>query len=241
MSAYTIYKELFPPQTVEHVKRAHFTSPEKINLIVAKSSLLQVYDFVEFTPAVDGYMHDATNGVIEADGEETGEVEEDDTEAQERFHGQDEQVSSFFPTPYVGYFLHIIHIKALVYPKLRPLKKDVLGTNSGRLELVAQYKLNGNIATMGVIRTSSARGNQGCDSILLGFNDAKVYINWQTKKSNLNWRLEKMSLLEWSPSTNNIVTVSIHYYEKDDLKVGLPGVTYVKSNNSNGRISRKSS
>lgn len=50
-----------------------------------------------------------------------------------------------------------------------------------------------------------------------------------------------MSLLEWSPSTNNIVTVSIHYYEKDDLKVGLPGVTYVKSNNSNGRISRKSS
>lgn len=93
MSAYTIYKELFPPQAVEHVKRAHFTSPDKINLIVAKSSLLQVYDFVEFTPSVDGFMHDATNGVIEADGEETGEVEEDDTEAQERFHGQDEQVS----------------------------------------------------------------------------------------------------------------------------------------------------
>ncbi|RUS19169.1 hypothetical protein BC937DRAFT_87899 [Endogone sp. FLAS-F59071] len=27
-----------------------------------------------------------------------------------------------------------------------------------------------------------------------------------------------MSLLEWSPSTNSIVTVSIHYYEKDDFK-----------------------
>jgi cleavage and polyadenylation specificity factor subunit 1 len=27
-----------------------------------------------------------------------------------------------------------------------------------------------------------------------------------------------MSLLEWSPSTNSIVTVSIHYYERDEYK-----------------------
>lgn len=28
-----------------------------------------------------------------------------------------------------------------------------------------------------------------------------------------------MSLLEWSPATNSIVTVSIHYYERDEYKV----------------------
>lgn len=28
-----------------------------------------------------------------------------------------------------------------------------------------------------------------------------------------------MSLLEWSPATNSIVTVSIHYYERDEFKV----------------------
>jgi cleavage and polyadenylation specificity factor subunit 1 len=27
-----------------------------------------------------------------------------------------------------------------------------------------------------------------------------------------------MSLLEWSPATNSIVTVSIHYYERDEFK-----------------------
>jgi hypothetical protein len=29
-----------------------------------------------------------------------------------------------------------------------------------------------------------------------------------------------MSLLEWSPATNSIITVSIHYYERDEFKVG---------------------
>jgi cleavage and polyadenylation specificity factor subunit 1 len=47
MSAYTICKELLPPQTVEHVEKAHFTSPHKVNIIVARGTLLEVYDFVE--------------------------------------------------------------------------------------------------------------------------------------------------------------------------------------------------
>ena len=64
--------------------------------------------------------------------------------------------------------------KALAFPKLKPLKNDLLESTSGRLELVAQYKLNGNVASMGIIRTVSPRGKQGCDSLLLAFNDAKV-------------------------------------------------------------------
>ncbi|KAI8072997.1 CPSF A subunit region-domain-containing protein [Gongronella butleri] len=148
MSAYTIHKELFPPQTVEHVQRGHFTSPHAVNLIVAKDSLLQIYRFVEYVPRPPDNTTTAP-----------------DQEA---------------------------------YPPLIPLGNDA--TTSARLELVSQYKLNGSIASMGVIRTTSPRGKQGCDSLLLAFDDAK------------------MSLLEWSPETNSIVTVSLHYYERDELR-----------------------
>lgn len=50
MSAYTVYQELFPPQTVEQVETSHFTSADAINLVVAKASLLQIYEFVEYVP-----------------------------------------------------------------------------------------------------------------------------------------------------------------------------------------------
>lgn len=50
MSAYAVYQELFPPQTVEQVETSHFTSPDAINLVVAKASLLQIYEFVEYVP-----------------------------------------------------------------------------------------------------------------------------------------------------------------------------------------------
>lgn len=47
MSAYTICKELLPPQTVEHVEKAQFTSPYSNNLLVARGTLLEIYEFVE--------------------------------------------------------------------------------------------------------------------------------------------------------------------------------------------------
>jgi cleavage and polyadenylation specificity factor subunit 1 len=57
---------------------------------------------------------------------------------------------------------------------MKPVKKSTADSSSGRLELVAQYKLNGTIATIGVVKTTSPRGKEGCDSLLLGFSDAKV-------------------------------------------------------------------
>lgn len=47
MSIYPLYKDLFPPTGVEEVVCASFTSPTDINLIVARSSILQIYRFVE--------------------------------------------------------------------------------------------------------------------------------------------------------------------------------------------------
>ncbi|KAI9004902.1 CPSF A subunit region-domain-containing protein [Phycomyces nitens] len=172
MSVYAIYQELFPPQTVEHAERAHLTSPDAINLVVAKASLLQVYAFVEYTPESTLDDEEADQDINQSDSDK--EIEN------ERSNRDEEQT--------------------LVYPKLKLLKKSLMDTTKGRLELVAQYKLNGSVSAMGVVRTSTARGKAGCDSLLLGFNDAK------------------MSLLEWSPETHSIVTVSIHYYERDEMK-----------------------
>ncbi|CEP07342.1 hypothetical protein [Parasitella parasitica] len=175
MSAYAIYQELFPPQTVEQVETSHFTSPDATNLVVAKASLLQIYEFVEYIP--------------------------DQTSAADDVEQQDDSVSM------VGQELASERLAekedmTLEFPKIKPIKqcKGMQESSSGRLELVAQYKLNGTIATMGVVKTDSPRGKEGCDSLLLGFSDAK------------------MSLLEWSPATNSIVTVSIHYYERDEFK-----------------------
>ncbi|KAG0331722.1 Cleavage and polyadenylation specificity factor subunit 1 [Podila humilis] len=123
MSMYTLAKELFPPTGIERVVRCNFVRPDILNVIVAKSSVLEIYSFVE------------------------------------------------------------------------PLQADQLP----RLDLVASYRLNGIITSLGVIRTSSS-GQHGLDSILVSFKDAK------------------MSLLEWSFSNHCIVTVSIHFYERDDYK-----------------------
>ncbi|KAK3835815.1 MAG: CPSF A subunit region-domain-containing protein [Linnemannia elongata] len=123
MSMYTLAKELFPPTGIERVVRCNFIRPDILNVIVSKSTVLEVYNFTE------------------------------------------------------------------------PAQADQLP----RLELVASYRFNGVITSMGVIRTSSS-GQHGLDSILVSFKDAK------------------MSLLEWSFSTHSIVTVSIHYYERDDYK-----------------------
>lgn len=79
-----------------------------------------------------------------------------------------------------------------MYPQLRPAKNGLLDTSSARLELVAQYKLNGNVSSMGVVRTSSPRGKQGCDSLLLAFNDAKVGLIMLLNKNVITQPVEPM-------------------------------------------------
>lgn len=85
MSAYAIYKELFPPQTVEHVQRGHFTSPDTINLIVAKASLLQIYNFIEYVP-----QSNTTTDANNADNTQDN-VEENDLDTQNRLGTREDE------------------------------------------------------------------------------------------------------------------------------------------------------
>ncbi|KAI8825062.1 CPSF A subunit region-domain-containing protein [Fimicolochytrium jonesii] len=69
-----------------------------------------------------------------------------------------------------------------------------------KLNLHAEFRLQGNVTSIGVVRTTTPVGLLGMDSLLLSFKDAK------------------MSLIEFSTATQNIVTVSIHYYEREEFK-----------------------
>ncbi|KAG9306400.1 hypothetical protein G9A89_018283 [Geosiphon pyriformis] len=160
MSIYPLYKEIFPPTVVEEVAYANFTGPNDINLIVGRTSILQIYKFFEEVDLASELAAIDENPVVS----ELGHKDED----------QD-----------------------FIFPALKPANSSL--TMTAHLELVAQYKLHGNIASIGVIRTISSGAN-GMDSLLLSFKDAKL------------------SLLEFSLATNNVITVSIHYYEREEFK-----------------------
>ncbi|KAJ3215584.1 Cleavage and polyadenylation specificity factor subunit 1 [Dinochytrium kinnereticum] len=84
--------------------------------------------------------------------------------------------------------------------------EGVNGERSGRtakvarLELAGEFRMNGNITSMVTVRTSTSVGLGGMDSLLLSFRDAK------------------MALIEYSRSQQTIVTVSMHYYEREEFK-----------------------
>ena len=67
-----------------------------------------------------------------------------------------------------------------------------------KLVLVSEYEVSGTIAALG--RVKSQRSKSGGDLLLVAIRDAKL------------------SLVEWDPERYSISTVSIHYYERDDLQ-----------------------
>ncbi|KAI8619412.1 CPSF A subunit region-domain-containing protein [Chytriomyces sp. MP71] len=67
------------------------------------------------------------------------------------------------------------------------------------LKLVSEFKLNGVVASLAVVRLPA----RPTDSLLLAFADAK------------------MSLVDYSTSSSSLVTVSIHYFERDEFKKEL--------------------
>ncbi|KAJ3040299.1 Cleavage and polyadenylation specificity factor subunit 1 [Rhizophlyctis rosea] len=145
-SIYSLYKELLPPTGVQCCAEARFTSPYNVNLLIAKGSMLEVYDVVQDDKATGG------------DG------------------GGDQTLSQI------------------------STQNENTARKTPRLELRDQFKLHGNIMSIGVIRTSTSVGLLGMDSLLLSFKDAK------------------MSLIEYSVASQNIVTVSIHFYEREEFK-----------------------
>ncbi|KAH7155848.1 CPSF A subunit region-domain-containing protein [Dactylonectria estremocensis] len=74
-------------------------------------------------------------------------------------------------------------------------------TNNTKLVLVAEIPLAG--AVIGLARLKTKNTRSGGEALLLAYNAAK------------------MCLAEWDPKKNTLETISIHYYEKDELQ-GAP-------------------
>ena len=147
------YTELTPPTAVTHCLSLPFLSPSANNLIVAKTSLLQIFSFKS----------------VLADSNVTP-----DTTIEAR----------------------------------RP-SATVSGTGTGaalrgdrahttKLVLIAQYELSGTVTSLARVKILGSKS--GGEALLVSLRDAKL------------------SLVEWDPQRYSISTISIHFYEREDLR-----------------------
>ena len=67
-----------------------------------------------------------------------------------------------------------------------------------KLECLSSFTLHDNIETIAAVSLNPAR-----DSLLLGFKDAKL------------------SIVEYDPYSHDLKTISLHYFEKDEIKVNF--------------------
>ncbi|MCJ1436137.1 mRNA cleavage and polyadenylation factor subunit [Xylographa pallens] len=143
------FTQLTPPTAVTHTISLPFLSASANNLVVAKTSLLQIYSFKTVV----------SNAVEQDAGIPNGH----------------ERRTSGVKGP----------------------GRDRVQTT--KLVLIAQYDLSGTIIGLGRVKT--LRSTSGGEALLVALKDAKL------------------SLIEWDPERYSISTISVHFYERDDLQV----------------------
>ena len=152
------YTELTPPTAVTHSLALPFLSTSANNLIVAKTSLLQVFSLKSVVTNVS----DDTNRNAQVSNHNQ----------REEAHGPDSSL-----------------------PHSATAKGDRVHTT--KLVLVAQFELAGTITSLA--RVKILRSKSGGEALLVALRDAKL------------------SLVEWDPEKYSISTISIHYYEREDI------------------------
>lgn len=151
------YTELTPPTAVTHSLALPFLSASANNLVIAKTSLLQIFSLKSV----------ATK--IEDDPSRT---------AQTSNQNQHEANGPFSSLPHSA-----------------TAKGDRLHTT--KLVLVAQFELAGIVTSLARVRI--LRSKSGGEALLVALRDAKL------------------SLVEWDPERYSISTISLHYYEREDI------------------------
>lgn len=146
------YTELTPPTAVTHSLSLPFLSSSANNLVIAKTSLLQIFSFKSI-------------------------VSNSNVENVRKYH------SSHLGQP-------------LFSGEAIPVRAERVHTT--KLVLVAEYTLSGTITS--IARVKILKSKSGGEAILLALRDAKL------------------SLIEWDPERYSISTISIHYYEREDLQ-----------------------
>ena len=156
------YTELTPPTAVTHSLALPFLSASANNLIVAKTSLLQVFSLKSVV----------TN-------------HSDDPSRNAQHSGQNQPEEARGPDSSL--------------PHSATAKGDRVHTT--KLVFVAQFELAGTITSLA--RVKILQSKSGGEALLVALRDAKV------------------SLVEWDPEKYSISTISIHYYEREDILSSL--------------------
>lgn len=162
------YTELTPPTAVTHSLSLPFLSSSANNLIVAKTSLLQIFSFK------------STAGNINTDYNRN--VAQNTNQPNRNAAQNTNQLSR--------------SRNSLLQSEVGPSRGERVHTT--KLVLVAEYNLSGTITSIG--RVKILKSKSGGEVILVALRDAKL------------------SLVEWDPERHSISTISIHYYEREDLQ-----------------------
>lgn len=152
------YTELTPPTAVTHSLALPFLSASTNNLVVAKTSLLQVFSLKSV--------------VINTNDDPGRHVQISSQNLREEANGPDSSL-----------------------PHSATAKGDRLHTT--KLILVAQFELAGTITSLA--RVKVLKSKSGGEALLVALRDAKL------------------SLVEWDPERYSVSTISIHYYEREDI------------------------
>lgn len=160
------YTELTPPTAVTHSLTLPFLAADANNLVVAKTSLLQIFSLKTISFEVDGSAGDGNQSTRQNDLSDP------------RLNDDNGLESSF------------LGVDAALLRTERARKT--------KLVLLAEYTLSGTVTSLVKVKIASSKS--GGEAILVGFRDAKL------------------SLVEWDPDRPGISTISIHYYEQDELQ-----------------------
>lgn len=152
------YTELTPPTAVTHSLALPFLSASANNLIVAKTSLLQVFSLKSVVTSTSDLP--SRNAHISSHNQ------------REEAHGPDSSI-----------------------PHSATAKGDRVHTT--KLVMIAQFELAGTVTSLA--RVKILRSKSGGEALLVALRDAKV------------------TLVEWDPEKYSISTISIHYYEREDI------------------------
>jgi len=160
------YTELTPATAVTHSTTLQFIPGQGTNLVLAKSSLLQIFRTKQVATDLD---------TTQSNGHRTRNA----ARYESRLANDDDGLEASF-----------------LGGDSLALKTD--RANNTKLVLVAEIPLAGTVTGLARIKTPNAR--HGCDSLLVAFKDARL------------------SLVEWDAERHTLSTVSIHYYEQDELQ-----------------------
>lgn len=151
------YTELTPPTAVTHSLALPFLSASANNLIVAKTSLLQIFSLKSIATLTE---------------DDPSRAAQTSNQNQHEANGP----NSSLPHSATG-------------------KVDRLHTT--KLVLVAQFELAGTVTSLARVRILGSKS--GGEALLVALRDAKL------------------SMVEWDPERYSISTISIHYYEREDI------------------------